>query len=134
MRFSRQKYWSGLPCPSPGDLPHPGTEPKSPVSPALAGRFFTTQPPGKPKVCTGLANFGRPIPSQNQMDFLAMNCLHPGLCQVCLNVSVSLFLFLFCRWVPLCHILDSHIYVRLYLIFFFQYNSQQKCEIFTILL
>ena len=42
MRFSRQKYWSGLPCPSPGDLPNPGIEPKSLMSPALAGQFFTT--------------------------------------------------------------------------------------------
>ena len=47
--FSRQEYWAGLPFPSPGDLPHPGIEP---VSPALAGIFFTTQPPGKPwEVC-----------------------------------------------------------------------------------
>ena len=41
MGFSRQEYWSGLPCP-PGDLPDPGTEPTSLMSPALAGRFFTT--------------------------------------------------------------------------------------------
>ena len=39
VEFSRQEYWSGLPCPSPGDLPNPGIELKSP---ALAGRFFTT--------------------------------------------------------------------------------------------
>ena len=45
MGFSRQEYWSGLLSPSPGDLPDPGIEP---VSPALAGRFFTTEPPGKP--------------------------------------------------------------------------------------
>ena len=45
VRFSRQEYWSGFPFPSPGDLPDSGTEP---VSPALAGRFFTTKPPGKP--------------------------------------------------------------------------------------
>ena len=38
--FSRQEYWSGLPCPPPGDLPDPGTEPKSPMPPALAGGFF----------------------------------------------------------------------------------------------
>ena len=38
MGFSRQEYWSGLPFPSPGDLPDPGTEPGSP---ALKGRFFT---------------------------------------------------------------------------------------------
>ena len=46
--FSRQEYWSGLPFPPPGDLPDPGIEPTSPVSPALAGGFFTTEPPGKP--------------------------------------------------------------------------------------
>ena len=40
--FSRQEYWSGLPCSLPGYLPHPGSEPMSLMSPALAGRFFTT--------------------------------------------------------------------------------------------
>ena len=39
--FSKKEYWSGLPCPSPGDLPNPGIEPSSLMSPALAGRFFT---------------------------------------------------------------------------------------------
>ena len=42
MGFSRQKYWSGLPCPPPGDLPDPEIEPTSLTSPALAGEFFTT--------------------------------------------------------------------------------------------
>ena len=37
----RQEYWSGLPCPPPGDLPNPGAEPVSLMSPALAGGFFT---------------------------------------------------------------------------------------------
>ena len=41
----RQEYWNGLPFPSPGDLLGPGREP---VSSALAGRFFTTESPGKP--------------------------------------------------------------------------------------
>ena len=41
MRFSRQEEWNGLPCPSPQYLPDSGIEPASPVSPALAGRFFT---------------------------------------------------------------------------------------------
>ena len=40
--FSRQEYWNGLPCPSPGYLPNPGIESTSLMSPALAGRFFTT--------------------------------------------------------------------------------------------
>ena len=43
MGFSRQEYWSGLSCPPPGDLPHPGIEPMSVRSPALAGRLFTTR-------------------------------------------------------------------------------------------
>ena len=42
MGFSRQAYWSGLPYPPPGDLPHPGIEPESLMSSALADGFFTT--------------------------------------------------------------------------------------------
>ena len=53
MGFSRQEYWSGLPCPPPGNLPDPGIEHTSLTSPVLAGGFFTTVPPGKPKVCVG---------------------------------------------------------------------------------
>ena len=45
MGFPRQEYWSGLPFPPPGDRPDLGI---SLVSPALAGAFFTTEPPGKP--------------------------------------------------------------------------------------
>ena len=45
MGFPRKEYCSGLPFPSPGHLPDPGIEP---TSPALAGGFFTTEPPGKP--------------------------------------------------------------------------------------
>ena len=47
MEFPRQEYWFGLPFPSPRDLPDPVVEP---ASPALAGRFFTTEPPRKPRV------------------------------------------------------------------------------------
>ena len=43
MGFSRQEYWSGLPCPPPGDVPDPGIKPVSLMSPALADRFFTTR-------------------------------------------------------------------------------------------
>ena len=49
VEFSKQKYWSVLPFPSPGDLPDPGIEP---ASPALASGLFTTEPPGKQKSCT----------------------------------------------------------------------------------
>ena len=44
--FSEQEYWSGLPFPPAGDLPHPGIKR---MSPASAGRFFTAEPPGKPR-------------------------------------------------------------------------------------
>ena len=46
MEFSRQEYWSGLPYPSPGDLPNPGIEPGSPTLQADALPF---EPPGKPQ-------------------------------------------------------------------------------------
>ena len=46
MEYSRQEFWSGLPFPSPGNIPDPGIKPLSPV---LAGGFFTTESPGKPR-------------------------------------------------------------------------------------
>ena len=52
MGFFRQEYWSGLSPPSPGELPNPGIEPTSLMSPALAGGFFTTKPPEKPYIKT----------------------------------------------------------------------------------
>ena len=52
MGFSRQEYWSGLSCPPSGDLPDLGIKPASLLSPALAGGFLTTEPPGKPQYMT----------------------------------------------------------------------------------
>ena len=46
----QEEYWSGLSFPPPGHLPNPGIKPASPVTLALAGRFFTTELPGKPGV------------------------------------------------------------------------------------
>ena len=48
MEFPRQEYWCGLPLPSPGDLPDPRIELKSPVSPAWQGACLPTEPSGKP--------------------------------------------------------------------------------------
>ena len=50
MELSRQEDWSGLPFPTSGDLPDSGIKPASPVSPDLAGRFFTTESWGKPSL------------------------------------------------------------------------------------
>ena len=47
MKFHSQEYWSGLPLHSPSDLPNPGIEP---MSPPLAGRFFTTEPLENPQM------------------------------------------------------------------------------------
>ena len=66
MGFPRQEYWSGLPFSSPGYLPDPGIKP---ASPTLAGRFFTTEPPGKPNLvvaflknnCLLCISFGKPV-------------------------------------------------------------------------
>ena len=54
MGFSRQEDWSGLPFPSPGDLPDPGIEPRSP---ALQADALTSEPPGKPKIVFVVAYF-----------------------------------------------------------------------------
>ena len=51
MEFSRQEYWSGLPFPSPGDLPDPGIEPRSP---ALQADTLLPEPPGKQKLFLNL--------------------------------------------------------------------------------
>ena len=48
MGFPKQEYWSGLLFLPPGDLSNPGIKP---MSPALAGGYFTTEPPGKPYIC-----------------------------------------------------------------------------------
>ena len=48
MGLSRYEYWSGLPCPPPGDLPNPEIKPVSLTSPALTDGFLTTNAPGKP--------------------------------------------------------------------------------------
>ena len=55
MEFSRQEYWTGLPFPSPGDLPNPGIEP---TSPALQAGALRPEPPGKPvRTKLGLINY-----------------------------------------------------------------------------
>ena len=57
MGFSRQEYWRGLPCPPPGDLPHPGMEAESLKSPPLTGEFLTASAAWEaPKYCTFLNN------------------------------------------------------------------------------
>ena len=71
MVFSRQEYWSGLPFPSPGDLPNPGIEPGSPT---LEADALTSEPPGKP-------------------DYLGLEDLF---CTVLLCILATSYIFCFC--------------------------------------
>ena len=67
MGFSRQEYWSGLPFPSPGDLPDPGIKPRSP---ALQADALTSEPPGKPKAHWNTQPKGRPASAGTEAEGL----------------------------------------------------------------
>ena len=120
MGFPRQEYWSGLPFPSSGDLPNPGTKP---ASPAFAGGLFTTEPAGKSYIYIGVSNSLQPhglyspwkSPGQNtgvgshsllQGIFLIQRS-NPGL--------------LHCRWIlyHLSHQGSPYIYINIWLFFSF---------------
>ena len=82
MGFLRPEYWSGVPFPSPGKLPDPGIEPRSPV---LAGRFFTTEAPGRPNrhgSCSLVPNLGRGL-LQVTPDSSCKGCMGPSQARWC---------------------------------------------------
>ena len=93
MGCPRQEYWTGLPFPSPGDLPDPGIEPRSP---ALAGRFFTAETPGKPHIAQ-CSLFHCPTPSPCPHDILssleAVVSFSPTPSRVCFFSGAVLKLF-----------------------------------------
>ena len=60
MEFSREAYWSGLPCPPPGDLPDPGIKPSCP---ALQANSLPSEPPGKPHKCFAAAAAAKSLQS-----------------------------------------------------------------------
>ena len=80
MGFSRQEYWSGFPFASPGDLHNPGIELGSFL---IAGRFFTTEPPGKPKdrhhILGKLHLFGTPTGNMAFWDYNSYECPWKGI-------------------------------------------------------
>ena len=83
MEFSRQEYWSGLPFPSPGDLPNPGIEPGSPA--LQADSLPTESTSGKPRACTcfSLLNGGDPMIRQ-------VTCSRHKRCNTCVCVCVCM--------------------------------------------
>ena len=72
MGFSRQEYWSGLSFPPPGDLPDPGIKLVSPVSPAVAGVFFTAEPPEKPPQLNWCLKYSEHITIQTKLKVTSM--------------------------------------------------------------
>ena len=70
VEFSRQEFWSGLLSPTPGNLPDPRIKP---LSPSLAGGFFTTEPPGKPLTWSSLFCYSSTILQKNIFHF-CYNC------------------------------------------------------------
>ena len=73
MEFARQEYWSGLSCPPTGDLPNPGIKPASLMSPALADRFFTTEPPEQPDIILKGVKCGLGICAQAYVDCICLD-------------------------------------------------------------
>ena len=78
MGFSRQEYWSGLPFPTPGELSYLKMEPKSLISPALAGKFFTTNATGSATIDTIFENIMLSERSQSQKGHILLlyDCLY----------------------------------------------------------
>ena len=92
MRFSRQEYWSGLPCPPPGDLPDPGIEPRSP---ALQADSLPAEPPGKRVQVRGFIS----VISVE----LCRYSSHPATIPCCLRSCVLIWAFFFFLKASGCH-------------------------------
>ena len=98
MRFSRQEYWSGLPCPPPGDLPNPGVEPTSPVAPGLQVDSLLLGHQGSPSVSTDLSILDISYKRKNSIRGLFCFTLH-GVFQVRLCCSLCQCFIPVCDWI-----------------------------------
>ena len=104
IEFARQEYWNGFPCPSPGDLPHPGIEPASLTSPASAGELFTTSTTWEAHMYTQGSKLGLPHCRQ-----ILYHLSYQGSMCVCVCVCVCV-----------C-ILMLYIYMYTYAIYIYMY-------------
>ena len=120
MGFSRQEYWSGLPFPSPGDLPDPGIEPRSP---ALQADALTSEPPGKPQYCS--EEFKKPV-AQNWFKVSVFGC---GLCDTLLFGFWSGFSFLVNNCYIQSVITSCLMFVSLWAVLYHLYFRTLKTEI-----
>ena len=102
MEFSRQEYWSGLPFPSPGDLPNSGIES---TSPALQADSLLSEPPGKPHFCLMLSHSKEPGQPPLPLNLLHLPYQPPFFTFL---VSTLLFCFLLFLSTPLALIISLH--------------------------
>ena len=96
MGFSRQEYWSGLPCPPPGNLPDPVIKPTSLMSPVLAGGFFTTSTTWEAHV---YVRIGVNICVYMHVYMYAL-CIY-GCMHICMSIYVYAYVCL-CVWMYIC--------------------------------
>ena len=89
--LSRQEYWSGLPCPSPGDHPNEGIKPASLLTPLLAGSSLPLAPPGKPSTMCLMFKIGGLPKIKRTKPFLVKDCKHFSCYQ---GTTVWKFMFL----------------------------------------
>ena len=99
MEFSSQEYWSGLPFPSPGDLPDPGIEPRFPASQADA---LPSEPPGKPTLCDPMdySPLGSSAHGDSPGKYTGVGChaLPQGIFPI-QGLNLGLLCLLHCRWI-----------------------------------
>ena len=120
MGFSRREYWSGLPFPSPGDLPDPGIKPASLASPALACSLLS-EPPGKPSTHVFLLNFF----FVGTLKFYSLGKFQ--WCNILLSIIVTMLHIISSDLIYLITIIYTLVLITLY----FPYASTQGNNFFT---
>ena len=104
MGFSRQECWSKLPCPPPGDLPNPGIELSSLMSPALTGRFFTTSATWEAVVWTPINKYTFLVWFRWENYYLTLICLRSKIISMFLKIYLvnTVSLLTSKKWNDLC--------------------------------
>ena len=131
MGFSRQEYWSGLPCPPPGDLWKPETELASLMSLVLAGRFFTTSTIWKPHILSGILNLAVRVPVSVLLLIFIIHCweyLSIYMTQLILSLSLKT-LWSSPSWLHKSHVSSLMWEIFLKVCYYMQKANQNMTEI-----
>ena len=133
MGFNRQEYWSGLPSPSPGDLPDPGIRPKAPASPALQAGSLVSEPPGKLPYCPEFNSVFKACALWKR-SFMKPSCLYPCTREMpllsshhthcwCQIIQLLLYTVLLFEFNTLCYNMLGYYLVASYRFIFFLLSS-----------